>query len=109
MANFPDPILLVAGGQDATVPQPTRSARDQELATVCYTHRMSKLLEQVFEKVRELPEPEQDMAATELLGFLADFPTATERIVIGSGREAYERGETVTLDQWRHDMELGDR
>lgn len=70
---------------------------------------MSKLLEQVFEKVRELPEPEQDMAATELLGFLADFPATDEQIAIANGRQAYERGETVTLDQWRHEIELGDR
>ena len=80
-----------------------------KIVLICYTIRMSKLLEQAFEKVRELPEPEQDMAATELLGFLADFPSANERIVIASGRESYERGDTVTLDQWRHDMELGDR
>ena len=68
---------------------------------------MSKLLEQAFEKVRELPEPEQDMAATELLGFLADFPAADERVAIEKGRQAYEDGDTVPLDQWRHDLEIG--
>jgi hypothetical protein len=36
---------------------------------------MSKLLQQAIEKVRELPEEEQDMAAAELIGYLADFPT----------------------------------
>jgi hypothetical protein len=67
---------------------------------------MSKLLEQAIEKVRELPEHEQDMAAAELLGYLADFPSADERIAIAKGRSAYARGEFVALDQWRHDMEL---
>jgi hypothetical protein len=36
---------------------------------------MGKLLEQAIEKVRELPEDQQDMAAAELIGCLADFPT----------------------------------
>jgi hypothetical protein len=68
---------------------------------------MSKLLEQAIEKVRELPEPEQDIAAAELLGYLADFPAPEERTAITKGRSAYERGEVIPLDQWRHDMELG--
>jgi hypothetical protein len=67
---------------------------------------MSKLLEQAIEKVRELPEKEQDMAAAELLGYLADFPTETERAAIAKGQRAYERGEFVSLEQWRHDLDL---
>jgi hypothetical protein len=46
----------------------------------------------------------QDIAAAELLGVLADFPTPEERIAIARGRAAYERGEFVTLDQLRHEM-----
>jgi hypothetical protein len=69
---------------------------------------MSKLLEQAIEKARQLPEDEQDMAAAELIGYLADFPTSEERDTITAGRRAYERGEIVALDQWRHEMELGD-
>ena len=68
---------------------------------------MSRLLEQAIEKVRQLPEQEQDMAAAELIGYLADFPTSQERSVITEGRHAFERGDFVPLDQWRHDMELG--
>jgi hypothetical protein len=34
---------------------------------------MSKLLDQAIEKARGLPEPDQDIAAAELLGVLADF------------------------------------
>jgi len=68
---------------------------------------MSKLLERAIEKVRELPEDEQEMAAVELIGFLAEFPTSEERSAIAEGKRAYERREFVPLDQWRHDMELG--
>jgi len=68
---------------------------------------MSKLLEQAIEKVRQLPEQEQDMAAAELIGYLADFPTSQERSAIAEGRHAFERGDFDPLDQWRHDMELG--
>ena len=68
---------------------------------------MSKLLEQAIEKVRQLPEAEQDMAAAELIGYLADFPTSEERTAIAEGRGAYQRGDFVSLDKWRHDMELG--
>ena len=67
---------------------------------------MSKLLEQAIEKARALPESEQDIAAGELLGVLADFPTPEEHVAIARGRAAYERGDVVTLDKWRHEMGL---
>ena len=67
---------------------------------------MSKLLEQAIEKVRQLPEAEQDMAAAELIGYLADFPTPQERTAISEGRRAHKRGDFVSLDTWRHDMDL---
>ena len=69
---------------------------------------MSKLLQQAIERVRQLPEEEQDMTATELIGYLADFPTPEERVAIREGRRAYERGDFVPLNQWRHDMDLTD-
>ena len=68
---------------------------------------MSKLLEQAIEKVRQLPEHEQDVAAAELIGYLDDFATSQERSAIAEGRQALERGDIVPLDQLRHDMELG--
>jgi len=70
---------------------------------------MSILLDKAIEKARELPEPEQDIAAAELLGVLSDFPTPEERVGLAEGRAAYERGEFVTLDQWRHEMGLDTR
>ena len=68
---------------------------------------MSKLLEQAIEKVRQLPEREQDVAAAELIGYLDDFATSQERSAIAEGRQALERGDIVPFDQLRHDMELG--
>lgn len=70
---------------------------------------MTKLLDTAIEKVRELPEHDQDIAAAELLGVLADFPTPKERASIAEGRSEYERGEFITHEQWRHEMGLGDR
>ena len=68
---------------------------------------MTKLLEKAIDKVRQLPEDAQDMAAVELIGILADFPTPEEHAAIAEGRLAYQHGNFVSLDQWRHDMELG--
>jgi hypothetical protein len=70
---------------------------------------MSVLLEKAIERARELPEPDQDIAAAELLGVLSDFPTPEERAAIAEGRAEYERGEFITHEQWRHDMGLADR
>ena len=67
---------------------------------------MSKLLDHAIEKARELPEGDQDIAAAELLGVLADFPTPDERVAIARGWAAYENGDFVTVDQWRHEMGL---
>jgi hypothetical protein len=67
---------------------------------------MTKLLERVIEKVRQLPQDEQDMAAAELIGYLADFPTPQEHAAIAEGRLAYKQGDFISLDEWRHDMEL---
>jgi hypothetical protein len=70
---------------------------------------MSTLLDKAIEKARELPEPDQDIAAAELLGVLSDFPTPDERASLARGRAAYERGEYVTLDQLRHEMGVDNR
>lgn len=70
---------------------------------------MSTLLDKAIEKARELPEADQDIAAAELLGVLSDFPTPDERIALGRGRAAYQRGEYVTLDQLKHEMGVDSR
>jgi metal-responsive CopG/Arc/MetJ family transcriptional regulator len=35
-------------------------------------------------------------------------PTEDERAAVIEGKRAYERGEVLTLDEWRHAMGLGD-
>lgn len=70
---------------------------------------MSTLLDKAIEKARELPEADQDIAAAELFGVLSDFPTPAERAALAEGRAEYERGDFVTYEQWRHEMELGNQ
>jgi len=65
---------------------------------------MSTLLDKAIEKARELPEADQDIAAAELLGVLSDFPTPAERAALAAGHAEYERGDSITLDQLRHEM-----
>jgi hypothetical protein len=56
---------------------------------------LGKMLEQAIEKLRELPEREQDIAAAELLGYLAGFSAPKERPAISNGRSA-ERSEVAS-------------
>jgi hypothetical protein len=70
---------------------------------------MTKLLEQAIEKVRELPEHDQDIAAEQLIQHVDAIPTLNDLAVIAEGREAFKRGDFVSLEQWRHDMGLGNR
>jgi hypothetical protein len=68
---------------------------------------MSKLLKDAFAKVRQLPEDVQDRAAQQLMDYLEDeIPSLGDRAAITEGREAYARGDFVSLDQWRHEMGL---
>jgi len=68
---------------------------------------MSKLLEQVIQQLRELPEVEQDIAAAGLIRLLAEQPTDEDQLAIEQGRRAYQRGHFVSLAAWRHEMEFG--
>ena len=38
-----------------------------------------------------------------------EHPSEEERAAIEEGKRAYERGEFVRLDEWRHAVGLGDR
>jgi hypothetical protein len=67
---------------------------------------MSKMLENAIAKIRELPEEIQDEAAAQLMEYVDEIPTLSERAAIAEGRAAVERGEYVTLDQWEHEMGL---
>jgi hypothetical protein len=53
------------------------------------------MLEQAIEKLRELPEREQEMAAAELFGYLAGFSAPKEGTAISNARSA-ERDEVAS-------------
>ena len=70
---------------------------------------MTKLLEETISRLRELPEDVQDMAARQLLRQLEEEPEAGDLEAVQAGRRDFENGDFQTLDQWRHDMGLGNR
>ena len=70
---------------------------------------MTKLLEQVIARLRKMPDVVQDLAAERLLRHVDETPEPDELAVIAEGRRAFARGEFISLNQWRHDVELGDR
>ena len=50
----------------------------------------------------------QDKAARQLIQYVDEVTDDGERGSIIEGRRAYERGELTPLDQWRHEMGIGD-
>lgn len=70
---------------------------------------MTKLLDDAFDRLRQLPETVQDIAARALMTQLEEEPEPGDREAITAGWDEYQRGEFVTLDQLRHEMGLGDR
>jgi len=71
--------------------------------------RMTKLLEEAIQRLRQLPATMQDSAARAVIVQLEEEPEAGDREAIAEGRREFERGDFVTLDQLRHDMGLGNR
>jgi hypothetical protein len=68
---------------------------------------MTKLLDQAIEKVRELPEDEQNAVATNLINLIDDkLSEDEERELTESGRQ-YERGDFRPYDLLRHELGLG--
>jgi hypothetical protein len=78
-------------------------------STACYTIRMTKLLDEAIERLRRLPAPLQDSAARTLIHQLEEEPDAGDRQAVAEGRRDFQRGDFVTLDQFRHEMGLGNR
>jgi hypothetical protein len=70
---------------------------------------MTKLLEQAIQRLRQLPDNVQDSAARVLISQLEEEPEPGDLEAIKAGREDFRRGDYVTLDEWRHEMGLGDR
>jgi hypothetical protein len=65
------------------------------------------LMETIIERLRQLPESDQDQVANGVAKLLQEFPALDEVEAIAQGRVAYERGEFSTLDDVEHEMGLG--
>ncbi len=72
-----------------------------------YTCRMTRLLDEAIERLRQLPATMQDSAARALIRQLEEEPEAGDREAVAEGRREFRSGDFVTLDQLRHDMGLG--
>lgn len=70
---------------------------------------MTKLLEEAIQRLRALPEPMQDSAARALMLQLEEEPEPGDFEAITEGRRDFERGDFVTVEQWRHEMGLANR
>ena len=67
---------------------------------------MTKLLEEAIDRLRKLPASLQDSAARAVITQLEEEPERGDLVAIAEGQLAYERGEFVSLNKWRHDMGL---
>jgi hypothetical protein len=65
---------------------------------------MTKLLEEAFDLLRQFPASVQDTAARALITQLEEEPERGDLAAVAEGRRAYQRGEFVSLDQFRRDM-----
>jgi hypothetical protein len=69
---------------------------------------MTKLLQQAIERLRQLPQAAQDSAAHALIHRLEEEPEPSDRQAIEEGRKVFRRGDFSTLEEWWHEMGLGD-
>jgi hypothetical protein len=70
---------------------------------------MTKLLKEAIDRLRQLPDAMQDSAARALITQLEEEPGPEDRAAIAEGRLDFQRGDFVTLEQWRHEMGRTDR
>lgn len=70
---------------------------------------MTRLLEEAIYRLRKLPESLQNAAARAVILQLEEEPETGDREAVAEGLRQFQRGDFVTLDQWRHDMGLADR
>ena len=66
---------------------------------------MTKLLEQAFAQLRELPDDLQNKAAVQLIQYVDEI-SSDEIATVAKGRRAFEGNDFVPLDQWRNDVGL---
>jgi hypothetical protein len=85
--------------------RPRRAANE----AMCYNCPMTKLLDEAFDRLRELPEEMQEAAARTIIHTLAEEPERGDLTMIEEARRELATGEFSTHHQWRHEMGLGDR
>lgn len=76
---------------------------------ICYTVRMTKLLDEAIDRLRQLPESMQDATARAVMLQLEEEFEPGDAEAIAEGRRDFERGDFITLEQWQHEMGLADR
>jgi len=69
---------------------------------------MTKLLDEAFLIMRQLPEDVQDTAAHQLMQYVDEITTPNEQAAIADGRAAFAHGDVFSLDLWRHEAGLAD-
>ena len=69
---------------------------------------MTKLLDEAIKRLKRLPQGMQDSAARAVITLLEEEPEPGDDEAIREGLEAFARGDYLTLDDWRHEMGLGD-
>ena len=79
------------------------------MIAIWYHIVMTKLLDEAIARLRQLPATVQDNAARALILQLEEEPEPGDREAIAAGRRDFQRGDFVSLDQFRHEMGLGDR
>jgi hypothetical protein len=70
---------------------------------------MIKLLEEAIDRLRQLPDEMQESAARSIIRTLEEDPEPADYEAIAEARRDFANGHYVTLDQWRHEMGIGDR
>lgn len=70
---------------------------------------MTKLLDEAFDRLRQLPEPMQDQAARALIAQMEEESEPIDRDAVKAGRCDLKNGHMVTLDEFAHEMGIGDR
>ena len=67
---------------------------------------VTKLLEDAFDQLRQLPESVQDGVARAVIFQLEEQPEPGDLEAIEAGWHEYQRGDLITHQQLRHEMGL---
>lgn len=83
--------------------------RQAELWTGCYVilPAVTKLLEKSIRRLSQFPTSVRDKGARAILRRLEKTPEHDDGKAIAVDRSDIDRGDFVTLEQWRNDVRLG--